>query len=79
MKIAIRTSPSTKCWTKSFSMLPAVTLAISSGRMKNRPIPRTAVMPSMRATLPLPISTPSSSAWRPAERISQRVPTTSVS
>ena len=36
-------------------------------------------MPSIRATLPLPISTPSSSAWRPALRMSQRVPTTSVS
>ena len=36
-------------------------------------------MPSISAMPPLPISTPSSSAWRPALRISQRVPTTSVS
>ena len=43
------------------------------------PMPTTAVMPSISATLPLPSSTPSSSAWRPADRISQRVPTISVS
>ena len=74
MKIATRTRPSTRCWTKLFSMLPAVNVAITSGRMKNRPIPSTAVMPSISATPPLPSSTPSSSAWRLAERISQRVP-----
>ena len=60
-------------------MLPAVNVAITSGRMKNRPIPRTAVMPSISAMPLLPISMPSSSAWRPAERTSQRVPTTRVS
>ena len=43
------------------------------------PMPTTAVMPSISATLPLPSSTPSSSAWRPADRTSQRVPTISVS
>ena len=42
MKIATRTRPSTKCWTKSFSMLPAVNVAMTSGRMKNSPMPRTA-------------------------------------
>ena len=35
--------------------------------------------PSIRATEPLPSSTPSSSAWTLALRTSQRVPTTSVS
>ena len=71
MKITTRTRPSTRCWTMSFSMLPAVNVATTSGRMKNSPMPRTAVMPSISATPPLPISTPSSSAWRPALRTSQ--------
>ncbi len=79
MKITIRVRPSTKCCQKSFSMEPAVRVATSRGRMKKSPMPRTAVMPSMRATLPLPISTPSSSAWMPALRISHRVPMTNCS
>ena len=74
MKMTTRTSPSTRCWTMSFSMLPAVNVATTSGRMKNSPMPRTAVIPSISATPPLPISTPSSSAWRPALRTSHLVP-----
>ena len=55
------------------------TLATNSGNRKNTPTPATSVRPSMSAIEPLPSSTPYSSAWTFALRISQRVPTTSVS
>ncbi len=42
-------------------------------------MPATAVTPSMTATVPRPISMSSWAAWMFALRISQRVPTTSVS
>ena len=48
MKIPTRIRPSTRCWTQLCSMLPTVSVATASGRMKNRPMPRIAVMPSIR-------------------------------
>src|SRR3972149_6156483 len=79
MKIATRTRPSTRCWMNPCSMFAVLTLAMKSGSRKNTPIPRSAVMPSIRAIDPRPSSAPSSSAWMFALRMSQRVPTTSVS
>ncbi len=79
MNSATRIRPSTVCWSSPDSWLPTVSVATRSGSRKNRPMPRTAVMPSMSAMLPRPISTPSSSACSPADRMSQRVPTMRVS
>ncbi len=56
-----------------------VTLAMNSGSRKKKPMPKTAVRPSISATDHLPSSRPSPLACRFALRISQRVPTTSVS
>ena len=79
MKIATRTSPSTRCWTNPLSMLLVVSVAMISGSRKKTPIPATRVRSSIRATAPRPSSTPSSDAASDADRTSQRVPTTSVS
>ena len=67
------------CWIQSCSTVPVVNVAMNRGSRKNTPTPSTSVRPSMSATEPLPSSTPSALAWMFALRISQRVPTTSVS
>jgi hypothetical protein len=47
-------------------MLAVVALAMNRGSRKKIPIPATRVMTSVRMIEPLPSSTPSSSACRPA-------------
>ena len=76
---ATRISPSKRCWTRPLSTLEVVTLAMNSGSRKKKPMPKTAVMVSISATDQRPSSRPSPLACRFALRMSQRVPTTSVS
>ena len=56
-----------------------MTLDDEQRKQEEDPMPARSVMPSMSAIAPLPSSTSSSSAWTPALRTSQRVPTISVS
>ena len=53
--------------------------ARNSGSRTNRPTASATVNRSVAAMVPLPSSWPSPAAWTEPERISQRVPMTSVS
>ena len=79
MKIASRMTPSTAFAAKSLFVASSAKVDRNSGRRKKRPMAKPMLTTIVPAIMPLPSSTSSPSAASDAERISIRVPMTSVS